>query len=237
MDRKKLGIIMAALIVVAVSTVVIVNTPTPPDGTTTTTEEPHSIIIGELFASLAHFLIVGEDGNGYFLSDGMSTVLGNNSYEEIGNISNTKDADDSGYGFRILWNGTFDYDYIIMSIVLTFPMEDYYDEDKYDYYITFVATINHNVTFEYNFGVIVSQQIFYPESVIWDFERIGTISKADKFIFETTLLDNSSYHVVRVEGKENIITPRLEITCPIESDFCTEMIIHYARIDVISQAP
>lgn len=235
MDRKKLGIIVAALIVVAVSTLAIISIPTSPDDSTTT-EDPHSTVIDELFATLAQISVWGEDGSGYLLSDGIPTIPGNNSIEQIGDVSNTKDAGGSGFGFRIVWNGTLSHEYMIMSIVMTFPMGDYI-EDKYDYNITFVATINHNVTFEYNFGVIVSQVIFYPNPVTWDFEKIGTISKADKFIFETTLLDNSSYHAVRDEGEGNIITPRLEITCPIAKDFYTEMIIHYARIDVIPQMP
>lgn len=230
MDKKKLGAVTLA--VVAISAIAIVSIPTPPDGVTTTIEDP--TIIDELFANVAQFLVWAEDDDGYLLSD-MTTVGGNNSYEQIGNVSNTKNANDDGYGFRIHWNGTIYHTPLTMCIVLTFPVGAYANENLYDYNITFVVTISHNVTIEYNFGVIVSQLIFYSEPVTWNFERIGTISEMGRFTFDTTVLDNSSYRCVRDEGKGNIITPMLSITCPIESDFRTEMIIHHARIDVITQ--
>jgi len=226
MDNKKLGFIVIVLVVVAVSgAIIIINMPS---------EDPRATIIDELFANTAKVLVAAGNGDGYFLSDEMTPIEGNNDYEQIGDVEGTKGTG-GGFGFKIHWNGTIYHTPLYLSISLTFPAEEYFDESKYDYNVTFTVTISHNVTIEYNLGLVVSQLIFYPEPVIWGFERSGTISKTGEFTFDTTVLDNSSYRCVRDVGDGNIITPQLSILCPIEKDFYTEVIVTLARIDVISQ--
>lgn len=227
MDNKKCGIIVIVLMVIAISGTVIINTTTP----------TRSTIIDELFANTVRVSVAAGDGEGYSLSDGMTPVGGNNDYEQIGDVSKTKGGD-IGFGFKVHWNGTIYHTPLALSISFTFPAGEYFNEELYDYNITFTVDVSHNVTLEYNFGLVVSQLIFYPEPVVWGFERMGTISKAGEFTFDTTVLDNSSYRCVcdSDEGGTNVITSQLCITCPIEKDFYTEMIVILARIDVITQA-
>jgi hypothetical protein len=219
-----------AFVVTGLFTVFYINTLTPPEKTT---DEPAPIeeeMIDLLFANRSHISAQGAEQ--FVLSQKNITYeispVGDNSFEMIGDLNDAKKKDGSGFGFRIHWNGTITSERIFFAIVLRFPA-DIYPEKKFDFRVEFTVVMTHNVSFDYHFGACVSQQIFYPEPVVWPFEIFGTADGKGILELSTDYLDNESYMVIREGG---IITPMLTLELPLKQGYITEVLLDYAAIEV-----
>lgn len=221
-QRQKICLLVMVFIVTGMFTAFYINTLTT-----------HGEAIDLLFANRSH--ISAEGAEQFMLSqDDVTyeiTPVGNNTFEIVGDLSDTKEEDGSGFGFRIYWNGTIPNDRIFLVIALKFPAS-LYPEKEFDFRAEFTVIMTHNVSFDYHFGACVSQLLFYPEPVVWPFEIFGTANGTGILELNTDYLDNESYMVIREGG---IIEPMLTLDIPLEQGFITKVLLDYAVIEVFTQ--
>lgn len=154
----------------------------------------------------------------------VTDMWGNNSVTVIGNPSNTTIMEGK-YRVIVNWNGTIEWEYAYFNIFLRFEVGNY-TEDKYDYRFHFNAEIQHNVSFDYIFGVS-----FYMISNITNNPEIRGTASSNTYNLVITVRDDPSYCVARY----GVISAELIILFPLAQGYHTEFFVSYAYMEVISQ--